>query len=674
MLARGVTLGLLVISGTGLWVLLADFGTISQISLLVHVGLGLIITVPTLIYLWKHLMTWISQIMNPVKLLGLLLLVAVLFAMGSGLVVAYFSWFGLRLPPTWDYIHFVSSLGTMALLLLHLLFALYRRRHLLPKMPRLRHAVTRFAAVQLLGLAAVAAVLALITPTLPRIPGVMPVPEDYALASYAQQFDEYRGNPFAPTYAKTQGNTLIDPALLSGSESCGSSGCHAQILAEWQPSAHRFSAMNPPFQAVQRNFAHERGPEETRYCAGCHDPISLFAGAKSIQNMDLSAPGMQEGTSCVACHAISRVDKRGNADYTLTPPRKYLWEHGSGWLKRLSDFLIRAYPHQHLADYDRNILREPEFCGACHKQFIPEALNRFGMSPGQNQFDEWARSHWNSDDPKSELSCRDCHMRLVRDSLDPGRGEAGDRHRDGGDRRHRHHGFVATNFVMPELLQLPGWENHVALTMDWVQGKTVIDEIRHIWPDGPTVDLQIMCADEVDQGGEAVIRVLIENRKVGHNFTTGPLDFLRAWVHLEVRDGTGNLLQEWGGIDPATGRIEDTSGVLHVVGNPRSEGTAVYEGVPLDETGEPLRKHQLWKKAGGKGQRIIFPKYSDQHSYRFRVPAAVQGPLTIEASLDFKRYRQEFLDLVFPDDAELRRALQQTATKVVVVKSVAIRS
>ena len=168
--------------------------------------------------------------------------------------------------------------------------------------------------------------------------------------------------------------------------SCGTSGCHEQVYAEWQPSAHRFSAMNPSFQAIQKNFAADRGAEETRYCAGCHDPISLFAGAKDIHNLSLSAPGMQEGCSCVVCHALDKVGVRGNADY------------------------------------DRGLMHSPEFCGACHKQFIPEALNRFGLVAGQNQYDAWHSSHWNTTAPATNLNCIDCHMRLVHDSRDPARG------------------------------------------------------------------------------------------------------------------------------------------------------------------------------------------------------------------------------------------------------------
>ena len=40
--------------------------------------------------------------------------------------------------------------------------------------------------------------------------------------------------------------------------------------------------MDPIFQGIQNVMAKQNGPESTRYCGGCHDPISLFSGTKNI--------------------------------------------------------------------------------------------------------------------------------------------------------------------------------------------------------------------------------------------------------------------------------------------------------------------------------------------------------------------------------------------------------
>jgi hypothetical protein len=53
-------------------------------------------------------------------------------------------------------------------------------------------------------------------------------------------------------------------------------------------------------------MAKQNGPESTRYCGGCHDPISLFSGTKNIFAENLTGlAGYQEGFP--ACPAMPSV-------------------------------------------------------------------------------------------------------------------------------------------------------------------------------------------------------------------------------------------------------------------------------------------------------------------------------------------------------------------------------
>ncbi len=659
-LAITVTAWLTIQSITGLWLYAAPFSLNAQIQLIIHTVIGVVFLFPYLYYQVRHWLVWWRQKMTAAMVLGYLLMVAVLTTSTSGIVLTYQASLGAKIGPTWDLVHLVSGIAATALLLVHLGLAWLRRRAALKKTESTQRLVPRFAGFVLASVLLTAFLVLGLTWWAQGPALIYDIPSDYGLPAYAQNFEEYKGNPFAPSYARTDNLKLVSSQLTAGSKSCGTAGCHEEITKEWEPSAHRFSAMNLPFQAVQKDFAEDRGAAETRYCAGCHDPISLFAGAKDIQNQDLASPGMDEGISCVACHSIAKVDQRGNADYELTPPQKYLWEGESGSKKFVSDFLIRAYPRQHLIDYDRNVLRTPEFCGSCHKQFIPEALNRFGISEGQNQYDEWRKSHWNKKDPENRLTCRDCHMRLVSDSNDPGKGEGGDLRRSSDDGKHRHHGFVAANVFVPQLMDLPGWEKHVALTKEFLRGETIIPEIDHIYPRGPVAVLRLEAPETVTAGDEIEIRAVLTNRKAGHNYTTGPLDFLRAWIHLVVKDESGKIIAEWGAIDPKSRRIMGRPGEFHDVGNSRKEGTMMLGSLPVDDKGNTLRQHQLWRKSGGKGKRSIFPNYSDAQVYGLKIPTGSHGKLRIEAELNYRRYRQEFLDLRLPNMEKERGVFQPT--------------
>jgi len=670
-LAAFMSAALVIQAATGVWMYIGPFSAAAQVQVLLHVGVGLLMVVPFCAYQWDHFNKWFRQRATAEMFLGYALGICTIVCIVSGLWLTWESAVGPRMSPVWDLVHLTSGLAVPALLIAHILTAAIRRPGAVdPELAVARRGYARrgmasvgFAVVVVAGGALVA----------PGDDFTRAVPADYDVPEYVADNPLFAGNPFAPSNARTEGDLLIDSSLLSGSDSCGTSGCHEEVLAEWQPSAHRFAAMNAPFRAVQRAFADDRSAADTRYCAGCHDPISLFAGAKDVSNQDLAAPGMQEGISCVGCHSISHADERGNADYVLTPPRKYFGEGTMGWRKAVSDFLIRAYPRQHLVDYDRNLLRTPEFCAACHKQFIPEELNNFGLVPGQNQYDEWLNAHWHSDDPETDLSCTDCHMRLVYDSRDPGHGEGGEVHRDVDDGAHRHHGFIATNNFMPAVLDLPHQERHVALTEEWIRGETVLPEIDDRWPRGPVATVELSRVPEsVEAGGELELRAVVVNRKAGHNFITGPLDFVRSWVHLTVKDVNGNVLVERGGIDPESRRILDRPGHPHTEDSELdpTRGTLVLEANPIDAEGRVIEKHELWRKAGGRDKRVVFPRYTAVHTYRLEIPADAEGPLTIDAALLYRRYRQRFLDLVVPDmereSGVYQRTVEQSRTSVTV--------
>ena len=586
-------------AGTGLLVTFAAFHSAVQWGLLLHTALGLLLLVPLTGYLLAHWLDYRRYNLSDTVLLGYVAGAALLACAASGLVVTAQGLLGTRMSAAWRVVHLWSTWAALGVAAVHLALALVRRRREAVWSRLLRPAAWTGAGLVACTLA-VGGLATLYAG--PRYRNEFP-------ADYSYLFGKER--PFAPSLARTATGGAFDEESLANSRTCGTAGCHSQILAEWQPSAHRYAAMDPLFQKVQSVMAEQNGPESTRYCAGCHDPISLFAGTKNLFREDLTAlRGYQEGVSCLGCHSIRETDVQGNADYVVAQPAAYLFqwqERGAG--KLASDFLIRTYPDEHRR-LSKRVFKAPEYCAACHKQFIDQEVNRVGWVQLQNQYDNWKASHWFVEGRAAEtVECRECHMPLV-PSTDPARGDEADYNRSPDDGRHRSHRFLAANSMVPRLLELEGWRDQVRLTEAWLQGLVEVPEIRDKWREGKVVDLRLEVPSTVTEGGRLPVRAVMTANKVGHDFPTGPLDIIQSWVELHVVDAAGNRVF-------STGRRD--------AGNFIEPGSFLFKAEPVDQHGNLIDRHNLWEMVGVRYRRALFPGYSDTVEFLVDCPAAEVG-------------------------------------------------
>jgi hypothetical protein len=605
---------------SGLAVYLLPFSAPNQWMVIVHTLLGVVLLVPALVYQVRHLRVYWDRPRSSVKVMGYLASVATLVAIVSGLVLTLQALFGRRIGHAWDTAHVLATFALVLLASPHVLLIVARDRVL--GRVRASASLLRAQRVALLRTTAgVAAGLLLVGVGWLSYPGdrlVNAFPADYS-------YRYGRNRPFAPSLARTQSGGAYDARSLSGSESCGTTRCHEQIASEWRVSAHRWAAMDAGFQRIQSEMAKQNGPDSTRYCGGCHDPISLFSGAKNIFTEKLTAlAGYNEGVSCLVCHSVRRTDLEGNANYLLSQPVLYLFQLRAGSAARLArDFLIRAYPRQHLADLSKRVFKTPEYCAACHKQFIDQEVNNVGWVQLQNQYDNWRKSRWNHPgDPRRTIECRECHMPLVA-STDPAAGDALDYNRTPADGRHRSHRFVAANQFMPALLKLPGAAQQIALTERWLRGETEIPEIADKWTRGPAVALEILAPAAAAPGDEVALKAVVTSNKVGHDFPTGPLDIIQSWVEIEVTDPAGRVVF-------ASGRVDDR----HFV----EPGTFMFKAEPVDQYGNLIDRHNLWEMVGVRYRRSLFPGFSDTAEYAFRCPGTAGGasePTTGSRSFSF---------------------------------------
>jgi hypothetical protein len=648
-LARVVAAILLFEIVSGLAITFGPFHPAIQWGLLLHTVAGILTIAPLAWYFARHWKDYADQAMSDVLLLGYVGLGALAICEVSGLLVTGQALLGVHTSPGLRYTHLVSTLLALAASVPHILIAWWRRR---------KNEASR-GARGWLGATAALTVGGII------LVGILSLA--YSGTKYHNQFpSDYsspfgKDRPFAPSLAHTTTNGAYDPRSLAGSDTCGSSGCHTEIYHEWQTSAHRYSAMDPIFQGIQTVMAKQNGPESTRYCGGCHDPISLFSGTKNIVAEKLtSLQGYNEGISCLACHSIQKTDIQGNANYTMTQPKEYLWqwspEHTLGAVAR--NFLIRSWPSQHNR-LSKRMYKKPEYCAACHKQFIDQEVNRVGWVQLQNQYDNWAASHWNhKGDARATVECRECHMPLT-DSHDPAAGDTSDYNRTADDHKHRSHRFLAANSFVPALLHLDGAEQHVRLTVRWLQGQIDIPEIRDKWAEGPVVKIRIEAPPSVAPGQTIPVRVIMTSNKVGHDYPTGPLDMIQSWVELRVEDDSGKLIFTSGQRDPRHFLVP---------------GTFLFKAEPVDQYGNLIDRHNLWEMVGVRYRRSLFPGYSDTVEYNVMCPSGgpslpvakvnpntnfsvaagrTSGKVHINATLHYRKIDQFLLNYVMGDKSGL---------------------
>jgi hypothetical protein len=278
--------------------------------------------------------------------------------------------------------------------------------------------------------------------------------------------------PKAPTWLQTAGTPPAAGYAASDTTVCG--GCHPNEYAAWQESLHAHAAEDPMFLHgvdVERGlYVAPVGEEYTRLCAGCHDPVNARAGDLSLQagRNGSADPQHHHGVTCLGCHDVDRVIRAGGNGDIESTAHDWATDH-KAWA---------------LASLDK--LRQPEFCGGCHQQFVPgTGLVAIGT------LDEYHASQY-----AGTTRCIDCHM-------PKNGGGIADHHFPGGNI------YVSTHFDDGTLQQEQIRELNDVLSLD---AKSVV-------------------------GG---VLVTVHNHAIGHGFPTGVTDLREAWVELQPMSATGD--------------------------------------------------------------------------------------------------------------------------------------
>ena len=568
-----------------------------------HLLLGLVITIPVLVYGAMHLRRAIGRPNRLAVRLGLvlfgcvILLLATGFGLTRGIPLVELRDPALRSAAYWA--HIATPLLIVWLFVLH----------------RLAGRRIRWSAG--LGIGAVGLVVGILSLWLAE----------------PREADAEGDVDFLPALARTSTGGRIAPEELMRDDECAR--CHPDAHAQWQHSAHRFASFNnPAYLFSVRNtrdsvLARDGNVHAARFCAGCHDPVPLFSGRFDDPGFDdVNDPTAHAGITCLGCHAIEAIGSvRGNADYVIGVPERYPFSRTGGAVATwLNGFLIKAKPALHKRSFLKPLHQSAEFCGTCHKVHLPAALNHYKWLRGQNHYDAFLLSgvsgHGVSSfyyPPVAEENCNGCHMPLL-ESND----FAAKRNDDSGALTVHGHHFPAANTALAHLLGFPESVNEAH--REFLEGSLRVDIFGIREGDAIDAPLTAPLRPEVPAltpGGAYIVEVVLRTLTLGHTFTQGTSDSNEVWLEVTARSG-GRLVGINGGRDPDDGAVDPYAHFVNAYVLDR-DGNRI-DRRNAEDIFTPLYNHQ------------IPPGAASAAHYRLTVPADLDAPLIVAARLHYRKF------------------------------------
>jgi tetratricopeptide (TPR) repeat protein len=630
-------LAILVLSGAYLYALPSP--TIFYYAIVfLHAAVGLILSFALLIWLWRNL-----RIAAALERFGWLLVAA-----GAAAGIALVFTGGVRALNPLLYTHIELSLAGLILLISHWL----RGNHypgLRPSSQILTIAGLVLAFASLAGTAWWTRVVRWERAYVIRNPTMPP-------ATMNGEGDGPAG-PFFPSSAQILHGGKIPAKFFMQSDAC--KRCHADIYNQWSSSVHHFSSFNNQWYRKSIEYMQDvAGVQQSKWCAGCHDPALLFSGRFDTPIKDrVQSPEAQAGMGCMMCHTIVNVKSTmGQGDYVLEYPEMHeLASSENSMVRGLHDFLVYLNPEPHRRAFLKPFMRNqtPEFCSTCHKVHLDFPVNHYRWTRGFNEYDNWqasavsgqgARSFYY---PPKPQQCADCHMPLV-NSTDAGNINGGV----------HSHNFAAANTAVPyanqdakqlemseaflkdkivsvdifalstAASQKSGGElPHQELSTTFAVGEEA-ETSGHVGTTETAIPVTapLNRADAAVRRGDSVrVDVVVRTRKVGHFFPAGTVDAYDVWLELQAIDEKGQVIY-W------SGEVEDGGrGAVE-------KGAHFYRSLLVDARGNPIDKRNAFAARSVVYVHLIPPGAADTAHFRLRIPENAGDCITLTAKLNYRKF------------------------------------
>lgn len=451
--------------------------------------------------------------------------------------------------------------------------------------------------------------------------------------------------PFAPSRMTTESGLAVPVRFLATANGCSFEGCHTDLGKHWAVSGHRHSR-NPFVEKVMGELEREQGVAATRFCAGCHDPVSLVSGEVRAGGQPLTGSD-NEGVTCLVCHAVpSAAEHPSNGSLTLAETRGFF----DRAVERNKYLMTVLFLGEHTRElYHPATLRSPELCAGCHVQEVVHGGTATPLVIGDKLGDWRASIHSHPDGPQGVRLCVDCHMPPVMESYQ--------------GRSVRSHRFLSSNTALPALYaDDERYERYSKRYLAGVQQAAFthrenLDLTRQHLEQAVTLAVRASDVSALGEGGAGVrvgLVTTVTNDHVGHKFPAGASDLIDAWLQLEVSDAAGRAL--WSqGVPGADGALLDD--------------VVRYGSEWYDAAGVRLVHHELWKLAEVRNDRRIASGTTDERSTSFVVPLDAAWPVTVRARLRHRRFNPGFARWVLGDEGAARLPITDVQDRSVTVSA-----
>ena len=495
-------------------------------------------------------------------------------------------------------------------------------------------------------------------------------------ASLVMQQESMGGKdgPFFPSSVHTSNQGVVPSRIYMDPQSCGRSGCHPDLVKQWDSSAHHFSSFNNQWYRKSVEYMQEvAGVTSSKWCGGCHDPAILQSGLMDTPIKEIiDRPETQAGLTCTACHMISNVrSSMGQGDYEIeVPPLHGMATSDNRALNAVHDLLVRMDPEPHRRTFLKPFFRgtySPEFCSSCHKVHLDVPVNSYRWIRGFNEYDNWQASGVSGEGarsfyyPPEAKNCVDCHMPKVA-SEDAGA-------KEGMIRSHR---FAAANTALPVANRDP---EQLKAVVDFLQARQLTVDIfamteartaaagedeRGPESEGPQLATTFAVGEEsgmavgsggagagpaetiyapldripatVRRGESTRVDVVVRTRGVGHFFPGGTVDAYDCWLELKAEDDRGKVVY-WSGMADEDSPVEP--------------GAHYYRSLLIDRSGNPINKRNAWAARAAVYVRLIPPGAADTVHFRMRIPEDAVGPIRLHARLNYRKFSHYYTQFAY---------------------------